>query len=84
MSAGPKDAQSDARLTELTIQNLYSAGKQTDVLNDSVVISLAKKHDKTPAQVLLRHLIQKYRGDSQKYHTTTHPAKYSDFRFSFE
>ena len=58
MSAGPRDAQSEARLTELTIQNLYSAGKQTDVLNDSVVISLAKKHDKTPAQVLLRHLIQ--------------------------
>ena len=37
---------------------MCSASKQTDILNDSVVISLAKKHDKTPAQVLLRHLVQ--------------------------
>ena len=35
-----------------------TVGQKCDVLNDPVVASIAKKHDKTPAQILLRFLVQ--------------------------
>ena len=34
-------------------------GKQADMFNEPVVLQLCKKYNKTPAQILLRHLVQK-------------------------
>ncbi|CAG9834821.1 unnamed protein product [Diabrotica balteata] len=40
-------------------ENLKKAIKQPHLLNDTIVRKIAEKHNKTPAQILLRFLIQK-------------------------